>query len=320
MNELLDVKLAILAAPAGYGKTSLLVDFASQTPWPICWYSLDSLDGDLIRFITHLVASVQSRFPSFGQNSLAALTSTTQDRLNISWLVSTIVNDAYEHISEEFVVILDDFHLVEDSPEVNQFINSLVQDLDDNAHLIISSRRLLTLPDLPLLVARSQVGGLSYDELAFLPEEIQALLLRNYQMNISEDTALEINNQTEGWITGLLLSTHLMGDSISERLRLAKNSGIGLYEYLAQQVLDQQSTEMQDFLLRSSLLEEFDSATCEKVIGKTLAVSVNWWGLMQKALAIQPVRAAHWRGQGILVALSSPLPGFLTVPNQAGTP
>lgn len=284
MNELLDVKLAILAAPAGYGKTSLLVDFASQTPWPICWYSLDSLDSDLIRFITHLVSSIQSRFPSFGQNSLAALTSTTQDRLNISWLVSSIVNDAFEHIREEFVIILDDFHLVEDSPEVNQFINSLVQDLDDNAHLIISSRRLLTLPDLPLLVARSQVGGLSYDELAFLPEEIQALLLRNYQMNISEETALEINDQTEGWVTGLLLSTHLMGEGISERLRLAKNSGIGLYEYLAQQVLDQQSPEMQDFLLRSSLLEEFDTATCEKVIGKTLGVTVNWWGLMQKAL------------------------------------
>lgn len=284
MNDLLDVKLAILAAPAGYGKTSLLVDFATQTPWPICWFSIDALDCDLIRFITHLVASVQSRFPAFGTSTFSAITNSTQDNLNIPWLVSTLVNDAYEHIGEEFVIILDDFHLVEDSAEVNQFINSLVQDLDENAHLFISSRRLLTLPDLPLLVARNQVGGLSYDELAFLPEEIQALLLRNYQMNISKDTAIDINQQTEGWITGLLLSTHLMGEGISERLRLAKNSGIGLYDYLAQQVLDQQTPEMQDFLLRSSLLEEFDAATCEKVIGKTLGIKINWWNLMQKAV------------------------------------
>ncbi|MCJ7694721.1 MAG: tetratricopeptide repeat protein, partial [Anaerolineaceae bacterium] len=111
----------------------------------------------------------------------------------------------------------------------------------------------------------------------------RSLLLRNFQMTISEETALDITGQTEGWITGLLLSTHLIKEEISERLRLAKNSGIGLYEYLAQQVLSQQTQEMQDFLLRSSLLEEFDALTCEKVIGNSLGVKANWWDLMQKA-------------------------------------
>ncbi len=286
MNDLLDVKLAILAAPAGYGKTSLLIDFAAQTPWPICWYALDSLDADIIRFLSHFINSIHNRFPKFGTTSLGAISNLGDERLDIPRLVSTIVNDAYEHIDEEFVIILDDFHLVEDSPEVIQFINHFIQDIDDNAHLMISSRKLLSLPDLPLLVARSQVGGLSYDELAFLPEEIQSLLLRNFQMNISDEIALNIIQQTEGWITGLLLSTHLMGETISERLRLAKNSGVGLYDYLAQQVLDVQTAEMRDFLMRTSLLEEFDAKICENVIGKTLGIKVQWWEMMQKALQL----------------------------------
>lgn len=284
MDELLEMKLAIIAAPAGYGKTSLLIDFVNHTPWPICWLSLDALDKDLIRFLAHFIASIQTRFPNFGQSTLTALKNSSQDQINMPRLISTIVNDAYEHITEHFVIILDDFHLVEESQEVNQFVNAFIQDIDENCHLMVSSRRLLTLPDLPLLVARNQVGGLSFDELAFLPDEIQALLLRNYQMNISEETALDITQQTEGWITGLLLSTQLVGEEISERLHLAKISGIGLYEYLAQQVLNQQSQEMQDFLLRSSLLEEFDAETCARVIGTTLGIQANWRNLMQTAL------------------------------------
>ena len=284
MDELLEMKLAIIAAPAGYGKTSLLIDFVNHTPWPICWLSLDALDKDLIRFLAHFIASIQTRFPNFGQSTLTALKNSSQDQINMPRLISTIVNDAYEHITEHFVIILDDFHLVEESQEVNQFVNAFIQDIDENCHLMVSSRRLLTLPDLPLLVARNQVGGLSFDELAFLPDEIQALLLRNYQMNISEETALDISQQTEGWITGLLLSTQLVGEEISERLHLAKISGIGLYEYLAQQVLNQQSQEMQDFLLRSSLLEEFDVETCARVIGTTLGIQANWRNLMQTAL------------------------------------
>jgi len=284
MDELLEMKLAIIAAPAGYGKTSLLIDFVNHTPWPICWLSLDALDKDLIRFLAHFIASIQTRFPNFGQSTLTALKNSSQDQINMPRLISTIVNDAYEHITEHFVVILDDFHLVEESQEVNQFVNAFIQDIDENCHLMVSSRRLLTLPDLPLLVARNQVGGLSFDELAFLPNEIQSLLLRNYQMHISEETALDISQQTEGWITGLLLSTQLVGEEISERLHLAKISGIGLYEYLAQQVLNQQSQEMQDFLLRSSLLEEFDVETCARVIGTTLGIQANWRNLMQTAL------------------------------------
>ena len=103
---------------------------------------------------------------------------------------------------------------------------------------MVSSRRLLTLSDMPLLVARNQVGGLSFEEISFTSREIQELLLKNYHITITDKSADEITQQTEGWITGLLLSTQLLEDEIGERIRTARVSGVNLYDYMAQQVFE----------------------------------------------------------------------------------
>lgn len=284
IDELLDNRLIIVAAPAGYGKTSLLVDFAHATPWPVCWYSLDALDQEPQRFIAHFISALNQRFPGFGKSCLAALQSMGQDRLDLDVLVSLIINDAYENITEHFILVVDDFHLVEKSQVVVNFVNRFLQDVDENCHLILASRSLLTLPDLPLMVARAQVGGLSFEELCFQPVEIQALLRQTYQLTLTDAEAAELARDTEGWVTGLLLSTQVMGKTIANRLRLARVSGVGLYEYLAQQVLAQQSEEVQTFLLRSSLMEEFDVRLCEEIIGKALHIHCNWRELMDSVL------------------------------------
>lgn len=280
IDELLENRLIIIAAPAGYGKTSLLVDFASSSPWPVCWYALDALDGDPYRFIAHFISAIQLRFPAFGKTCLAALQSMGQENLNLDVLVSLIINDAYESITEHFLLVLDDFHLVETSQEVVYFVNRFIQDADENCHLALCSRMLLTLPDLPLMVARSQVGGLSFDELTFQADEIQTLLLQNYNLTLTPEEASELAHETEGWVTGLLLSTQLMGKTIANRLRVARVSGVGLYDYLASQVLAQQTPDVQDFLLRTALLDEFDEALCQEVIGGALGVRSNWRALM----------------------------------------
>ncbi|MBG0785850.1 MAG: tetratricopeptide repeat protein [Anaerolineaceae bacterium] len=282
LNEYLDLKLIIVAAPAGYGKTSLLIDFVNHTQWPISWLTLDPLDQSPLRFIAHFIASIQSRYPNFGQNSLSVLDNTAQDKLDIPALVTTLTNDIYENITEHFIIVLDDYQLVEESEAVNQFINRFLQDVDENCHLMVSSRRLLTLPDMPLLVARNQVGGISFEEIAFTANEIQDLLLKNYHLTVSDKSAEEITQQTEGWITGLLLSTQLLDDQIGERIRTARVSGVNLYDYMAQQVFEQQPEDIRDFLLRSSILEEYDVNRCQRVIGKALNIHCPWAELMNK--------------------------------------
>lgn len=265
--ELMDNKLVILAAPAGYGKTSLLIDFASQVDLTVCWYSIDELDRDLVRFLAHFIDSIASKFPGFGKQALAFLESNLTSRLDLDNLIAIIVNEAYDFIREHFLLVLDDYHLVNDHKEISYFISRFIQEIDENCHLILSSRTLLTLPDLPLMVARSMVGGLSFEELIFLPDEIQSLVMQNYNLALPRAMAEELSHATEGWITGLLLSTQAMQQGMPDRLRLSKVSRVRLYDYLTQQVLEQQPDSIKSFLMRTSLLEEFDLQFCEDVFG-----------------------------------------------------
>lgn len=282
LDGTLDNRLVIVAAPAGYGKTSLLVDFFHQTSLPVCWLSLDPLDQDPQRMIAHFIASIHQVFPDFGHTSRVALESMPQDRLNLDALVSLMVNDAYDAISEHFAVVLDDYHLVDEVAEINYFINRFLLTVEENCHLVISSRRLLPLADMPLLVARGQVGGLGFEELAFNAGEIRELFLKSHHVTLSDREAEELAHSTEGWITGLILSTQIRGGKVIRRIQPKDVVGVGLYEYLAQQVLENQPEEIQHFLFQTSLLDEFDSDLCEQVIGQALGISADWAALMQQ--------------------------------------
>lgn len=284
MSDLLDFRLIIVAAPAGYGKTSLLIDFASQFEWPVCWYALDSLDQDFERFISYFIHSIRRQFPEFGEDSLGVLESSPADQINTDFLISTITNDIYDHITEHFVVVLDDYHLLKSSPTIDQFLSDFVQRADDNCHIVITSRKLLTFPDLPLMVARSQVGGLSIEELAFLPDEIQMLFDKIFNKPIDTQQAVNLAARTEGWITGLLLTTQMLKSGMGDQIKVSRASGIDLYDYLAEQVMQQQDKKVYDFMLNTSILEEFNAEMCSKVVGKALSQKANWAGMLQHVI------------------------------------
>ncbi len=266
LSDQLDNRLVIMAAPAGYGKTSLLVDFAHHTEWPFCWYTLDELDREPLRFIFYLVASIAAQFPGFGFRSTSVLQSMSQGELDLESAAAVIANDIQEHIQEHFVLVIDDYHLVDPVEAISVFISRLLELVDDNCHIILSSRKLISLPDLPLMVARGQVGGMSFDELAFAPFEIQALMLQNYRLLLSESEAQTAARNVEGWITGLLLGAQIRRPDGTIRLGVGRPNNVGLYDFLAEQVLETQTPEMKDFLLRSSLLEEIDANLCAETL------------------------------------------------------
>jgi ATP/maltotriose-dependent transcriptional regulator MalT len=206
LYDLMDEKLVLVIAPAGYGKTSLLIDFASQVDLPVCWYAVDELDQTAERFFSYFIAALHRRFPEFGDASKAAVRALNPFNPDINQLVSVIVNDAYVHIREHFLIILDDYHLVNNVKEIQTFINRFINESAENCHLILSSRTLLSLPNLPLLVARSQVGGMGFEELAFRADEIQSFVLQYYHVTLSDSASQDLARDTEGWITGLMLS------------------------------------------------------------------------------------------------------------------
>ncbi|MFZ0534529.1 MAG: tetratricopeptide repeat protein [Anaerolineales bacterium] len=280
LYDLLDEKLILVIAPAGYGKTSLLIDFAYQVDLPVCWYAVDDLDQTPERFFAYFIATLHRGFPTFGEASKAALKAINPFNPDINQLVSVIVNDAYEHIQEHFLIILDDYHLVSNVKEIQAFINRFINASAENCHLILSSRTLLSLPDLPLLVARSQVGGIGFEELAFRADEIQSFVLQNYHVTLSDSASQDLARDTEGWITGLMLSAQVMGSGMTNQMRAARVTGIELYTYLAQEILDQQTAEIRDFLLRTSFLDEFDVSLCASIWGS----DGNWRALINQVV------------------------------------
>jgi len=292
LDDVLDYRFTLISAPAGYGKTSLLVDYAHQAEYPVCWLSLDPLDQDIHRFLTHLIKSIQLIFPNFGSQTLSLVENSASSSFDQEQLNRTLVNDIYVNIPEYFVVILDDYHLIENNQQINNFLSDLGQKVDENCHFVLTSRTRFDLPDLALMVSRSYVKGLGFEDLAFQPLEIKQLLKDNYQINISDQDSQTLATETEGWITGLLLSAESAPHELIGQSRAAKVSGVDLFNYLTEQVFTQQSPLLQDFLLRTSYLEIFNADFCKRVLGKSPR-GTNWSKLIsqvqQNNLFVQPI-------------------------------
>lgn len=257
----IDRKLIILSAPAGYGKTSLLIDFAHDTDLPVCWYSLDGSDSDPRAFLEYLVASIRRQFPDFGQQLNAILHSGESRFPNPETIAGALVNDIVEDIDEHFVVVLDDYHLIEDGSGVHAFLDTLLRYLPEHCHILLASR---TLPPLTLtrLVARQQVDGLGTDELRFTAHEIQHLMRRSYDLDLPDEQALELAQESDGWIAGLLLTRDTLWKGLFADMIRAQGEA-QVFEYLATEVFEQQSEEVQEFLLHSAILDQMSPVLCE---------------------------------------------------------
>src|SRR5688572_1039082 len=284
LKGLLVNKLLLLSAPAGYGKTSLLIDLAHNVEMPVCWLSLDLLDRDPQRFIAYLIASLAERFPGVGESSRLQLKRLKSIEQDAESLLVTLTNEIYDQVEDDFLLILDDYHLLDDVPVISALVNRFLELVVENCHVVLSSRTLPSLDDVTLMVAREQVAGISHAELAFVPREVQALYAQNHHQHLSDEAAHEFVEETGGWITGMVLS-NLPG--------MARVSGVDTFAYLGHQVLDQQPEDVREFLIRTSLPEEFNAEFCEIVLGPLYTKPQNWYALMglilEKNLFILPL-------------------------------
>jgi ATP/maltotriose-dependent transcriptional regulator MalT/DNA-binding SARP family transcriptional activator len=262
----MDRKLIIVSAPAGYGKSSLLVDFVHDTDLPVCWFTLDTFDQDLRIFSEYLVASIALRFPGFGSRIRQYLHETTNLGSNVYPLVATLVQEITETIPEYFVIVVEDHHKVENQEPINQFLDLLISYLDENCRIMLTSRTLPALPNLSLLIARRQAAGLSIDELRFTPQEIKRLASKNYRISLDAQQVKSLAVQTGGWITGLLLKAAPYWEKGQAQVPGQEQINLGLYDYLSKQVLDQQPEALKKFLFESSVLEDLTPSVCAEVL------------------------------------------------------
>jgi ATP/maltotriose-dependent transcriptional regulator MalT/DNA-binding SARP family transcriptional activator len=268
LYDAVDRKLVLVSAPAGYGKTTLLVDFAHDLEHPVCWYALDQSDHDPRVFLEHLILSLEHRFPEFGARTRRALEANPDLSSGAPGVVDALINEMVDEIPRWFVMVLDDYHRLGEAHEVGAILGRLLTYQTDQFLLIVSSRDVPRLPQVIQLTARREVEGLGREELAFRSKEIQLLLVQNYNLDVPEKQAAEIAAQSEGWITGIVLTAHTMWHGVLKGLAQAHESGQPVYEYLAQEVFELQDPEVQTFLKESSILQEMSPQLCDEILGR----------------------------------------------------
>jgi LuxR family maltose regulon positive regulatory protein len=273
--EHVDRKLQLVIAPAGFGKTTLLVDFALEAALPVCWATLDPADRDPATFLETIVAAVRRQFPRVGARTLAALRGSPEVERRLSSLARTFAAEVAEHVDTLAVLVLDDYHEVNASAPAAQLMDELLRQLPDNLRLIIAGRALPTLTVSRLMV-EGQVFGLGEADLRFTVDELLTILRRR-GAEISPERAVALAQGAEGWIAGFLLSVPHLWEGLLRGV-IAAGAGEGpLYDYLAGEAFDRQPPDVQRFLLASSVPETADLDLCTALLGPG-----NWRALLDR--------------------------------------
>lgn len=251
-------RVLTLTTPAGYGKTTLLVDYATSTSVPVCWYSLDRFDTDPWTFLTYLAASVTQQFP----NALPATTALLEGRSRSPFATfsASLVRELAT-IESEWVLILDDWHLVDEVADCAELIERILLHCP-RCRVILAARTFATIHDLMLFAARRQMSGLDEEHLRFTADELLPILTAATSVQATTEQAQRWVDQTNGWITGILLMNEASGALPPATERFDARAERRIYRFLAEQVFERQRPDIRAFLLDAALLEEVEAEAC----------------------------------------------------------
>ncbi|MEA3334733.1 MAG: LuxR C-terminal-related transcriptional regulator [Chloroflexota bacterium] len=259
MNKGLERKLTVVAAPAGYGKSTLVAEWLETCERPGAWLSLDENDSDLVVYLNYFIAAVQSVFPDAGRETSALLQSPELPPLPV--LTGTLINEL-DHIEQPFILALDDYHLIHDLA-VQDLMDELLRHPPRTLHLVLISR--LNPPlNLRRLRARGQMVEVRVQDLRFTKAETSAFVQTTMGAPVDQATAALLQEKTEGWVTGLRLSMlSLHGPEDLDQLSIKLPGERLATEYLFQEVFENQPQAIQKRLLRTSILDRFCAPLCE---------------------------------------------------------
>jgi LuxR family maltose regulon positive regulatory protein len=271
LNGGLHRKLTLISAPAGFGKTTVLREWAQQSACPVAWVSLDTGDNDPARFWAYVIAAVQTIHKGIGDSALGGLQS---PRLpSIEGLLTGLLNEIAQ-VSDPTVLVLDDFHVIADRA-VHDGLTFMLHNLPPQMHLILSSR---ADPPWPLgrLRARREMTELRTADLRFTDDEAASFLNEAMKLGLSPEDIAALEERTEGWIVGLQMASLAMQARLSTRgytdvsgfIKAFSGSHRFILDYLVEEVLDQQPREVQEFLLKSSILKRMTAPLCNAVTGR----------------------------------------------------
>jgi LuxR family maltose regulon positive regulatory protein len=255
-------KLTLVSAPAGFGKTTLITEWLNSGERPFAWLSLDENDNDPARFLTYLLAALQKIEPDIGQ-AAGAMLQAPQPPPPES-LLTALINDIAA-VRQPFVLVLDDYHLIHTLP-IHQLLAFLLEHQPPQMHMILATREDPPLP-LSRLRARDQVTDIRQADLQFAEGETASFLQQVMGLDLSSADVRELQRRTEGWIAGLQLAALSMKRRVDIRQFVDDLSGSHRYilDYLVEEVFQRQPPDVQEFLVKTSILDRLSASLCDAV-------------------------------------------------------
>ncbi|MDI6840164.1 MAG: sigma 54-interacting transcriptional regulator [bacterium] len=259
LRDNLDKKLVLISADAGYGKTTLISDLASEIEQHRkAWHTIDKGDADFVVFMSYLVESISQAYPNFGNKTKIVIKNIKEISPNIEILVGTFINELIDTLKDELFVFIDDYQEVSESKPINDALNYLIEHQPQKLHLIISTRTLPTI-QLAKLTAKQQLFALKKEELQFTEEEVKALFNDIYHTEVPEVELSKIEEYTKGWITALqLILQELSYKKTDEVIDVYSKAGKRAFEYFGNEIIQKLPEKLQSFLFKSSILESMD--------------------------------------------------------------
>jgi ATP/maltotriose-dependent transcriptional regulator MalT len=257
--------IALISAPAGFGKTTLISEWVTACERPVAWLSLDEGDNDLTRFLTYFLAALQRVIPNFGERILEMLQASQMQPPPAESILTALVNEI-NIIPDQFLLILDDYHVIDSKP-VERALTFLLEHQPPQMHLVIATRQD---PDLPIarLRARGRLTELRAADLRFTSSEAAEFLNQVMGLKLSAENIAALETRTEGWIAGLQLAALSMQEhqDIASFIQSFTGSHHFVMDYLVEEVLHQQSESVQKFLLHTSILHRMCGPLCDAVL------------------------------------------------------
>jgi len=268
LNEGLEGKLTLISAPAGFGKTTLVNEWISSCGRPVAWLSLDEGDNDPSRFLSYIIAALQTIKAEIGAGLLGVLQSPQPP--STESILTSLLNEIVT-IQDSFLLVLDDFHVI-DAKLVENALIFLIEHLPPQMHLLIATREDPSLP-VARYRAQGQLTELRTDDLRFTPSEAAEFLNQVMNLNLSAEDITSLDTRTEGWIAGLQMAAISMRGltDTSRFIQSFAGSHRFVLDYLVEEVLHRQPYEVQAFLLRTSILERLCAPLCDAVLDDTSA-------------------------------------------------
>jgi LuxR family maltose regulon positive regulatory protein len=257
--------LTLLSAPAGFGKSTLLSEWAHHGGRQVAWVSLDKGDNDPVRFLCYAVTALRKLYPGLGEDALTVLRHAQSPRPEELEPVLTGLLNEIDAAAADLVLVLDDYHAV-DSPAVHAALQFLLDRLPARLHLVIATR-----VDPPLhlsrLRARGHLAELRARDLRFTAQEAADFLNQAMGLSLSTADVEALEERTEGWAVGLQMAALSLAGRRDAAGFIAQFTGSHRFvlDYLTDEVLSRQPEPVREFLLSTAILTRLSAPLCDAV-------------------------------------------------------